>query len=114
MKCAGKDLELMNQLQLQQSNSHYLKRLCVRSLASPQMSNQIFRTHDERETYKELDLQKLDLEQTVDNFISCLVPGPKQRRLAKNIIEMTRQIIKKEEELARIRKMSKEYTRRKS
>lgn len=74
----------------------------------------LYRTHDERIVSDDLNISKIDLEQAVDCFLSARVPGPRQRRLAKVIIELTRSIIKQEEELARIKKMSKEYTRRRS
>lgn len=74
----------------------------------------LYRTHDERIMIEDLAGCKKRLEELVDQFLAWMVPGPKQRKLANAIIELIREITKKEEELARIKKMSKDYTRRRS
>jgi hypothetical protein len=78
------------------------------------MSNHIFQSNNERLLFYEIAEDKKKLDELTSQFIDWIIPGPKQRRLAKGIIELVRSILKKEEELVRIRKMSEEYSRRKS
>lgn len=71
-------------------------------------------SRDQREMTADIMGCKERLGELVYDFLGYMVPGPKQRRLAKAIIDLTRDIVKKEEELTRIKKMSKEYSRRRS
>lgn len=73
-----------------------------------------FKSHNERLLVADIQGCITRMGQLVDEFSTHMLPGPKQKRLAKAIKDILNEILEKEQELVRIKKMSIDYSRRRS